>query len=148
MKRFVIYLFAFLFLSSAVAFSQDVTIPIETANVSIVLQTDHLNNLRIVHTGRSLRSQADYSNIFASYNYNNEGASLNNSAFTVAGIVNFMEPAIAVVHADNNNSVDLKYVKHSTSSLDDGATLTKIELKDPVYPFYVDLFYKAWKMKM
>lgn len=145
MKRFVIYLFAFLFLSSAVAFSQDVTIPIETANVSIVLQTDHLNNLRIVHTGRSLRSQADYSNIFASYNYNNEGASLNNSAFTVAGIVNFMEPAIAVVHADNNNSVDLKYVKHSTSSLDDGATLTKIELKDPVYPFYVDLFYKAWK---
>ena len=144
MKRFVIYLFASLFLSSVVAFSQDVTIPIETENVSIVLQTDRLNNLRIVHTGKLLKSKTDYSDIFASYNYNSEGASLNNSAFTVAGIINFMEPAIAVVHADKNNSVDLKYVKHSVSSLD-GATLTKIELKDPVYPFYVNLFYKAWE---
>ncbi|HQB28950.1 MAG TPA: glycoside hydrolase family 36 N-terminal domain-containing protein, partial [Paludibacter sp.] len=145
MKQFVIYLFASWFLSSFVAFSQEVTIPIETANVSMVLQTDRLNNLRIVHTGKSLKSQAEYNKIFAGYNYNSEGASLNNAAFTVAGIVNFMEPAIAVVHADNNNSVDLKYVKHSTSSLDDGATLTKIELKDPVYPFYVNLFYKAWE---
>lgn len=145
MKRFVIYLFAFLFFTPTVAFGKSVIIPIETDNVAIVLQTDNSNNLRIIHTGKALKSTAEYEKIYATYNYNSEGASLNNSAFTVAGIINFMEPAIAVVHTDNNNSVDLKYVKHSTSTLDDGATLTKIELKDPVYPFFVNLYYKAWK---
>ncbi|HHT22563.1 MAG TPA: alpha-galactosidase [Bacteroidales bacterium] len=144
MKRIVIYLFAFLFFSSTIAFGQNVTIPVETANVAIVLQTDNSNNLRIIHTGKALKSTAEYKKIYATYNYNSEGASLNNSAFVGAGIINFMEPAIAVVHTDNNNSVDLKYVKHSTFTLD-GATLTKIELKDPVYPFYVNLYYKAWK---
>lgn len=145
MKQTLIYFLFIVLLSFNVATAQKVTIPIETANAAVVLQTDDLKNLKIIHSGKSLSTNSDYSEIFASYNYQSEGASLNNLAYNVAGIINFTEPAIAVLHADGNNSVDLKYESHSTSTESDGGVVTKITLKDPNYPFYVDIYYKAWK---
>ena len=52
-------------------------------------------------------------------------------------------PAVQVTHADGNTSADLQYVKHSTESLDTNITLTRIELKDPAYPFFVTLCFKS-----
>jgi len=56
-------------------------------------------------------------------------------------------PALQVIHADGNTSTDLQYVKHSVQDLDTNVTLTRIELKDPAYPFLVSLCFKAYKQE-
>ena len=135
----------FVLFSAAVANGQNVTIPIVTENVATVLQTDDNNRLKIIYFGKSLTNVAEYESAGEVFNFDSEGADSNNSAFTVAGINNnFVEPAIAVVHVDGNNSLDLLYESHTSSKTDDGAKLTTVTLRDPVYPFFVDLNYKAW----
>lgn len=146
MKTFIgTIVLLFIFLCS---FGQKITIPIETENVATVLQTDNNKRLKIIYTGKSLKEHSEYTEIGKIYNLNSPGAASNNNAYSVAGIDNnFTEPAIAVVHADGNNSLDLLYECHTSSQTDDGAILTTITLKDAVYPFFVDLFYKTWKEK-
>jgi alpha-galactosidase len=67
-----------------------------------------------------------------------------NSAYTPSGSRNLLEPAITVTHADGNQSLDLEYVSHSTDKLSADIELITIHLKDPVYNFEVNLFYKAY----
>ena len=55
-----------------------------------------------------------------------------------------LEPALQATHADGNTSTDLQYVKHSVQALDTNVTLTRIELKDPAYPFFVTLCFKIF----
>ena len=142
--RLFTYLLLFL-LPFSLSYSQDVTIPIETENTVMVLKTDHNNRLKIIYFGKSLSNIDEYKQTGDVFNFQGEGASSNNSAYAVAGIDNnFIEPAIAVIHTDGNNSLDLLYESHTATQTDDGATLTTITLKDPVYPFFVDLLYKAW----
>lgn len=132
-------------LSISISFGQNVIIPIETENVAIVLKTDENNRLKMIYFGKSLSNMDEYKQTGEAFNFQSEGASSNNSAYAVAGIDNnFVEPAIAVVHVDGNNSLDLQYESHISSPTTDGATLTTVTLKDPVYPFFVDLYYKAW----
>lgn len=138
----------FVLLPFSFSFGQSVTIPIETENVAIVLKTDENNRLKIIYFGKSLSNVNEYEQTGEVFNFRTEGASSNNNAYAVAGIDNnFTEPAIAVVHVDGNNSLDLLYESHTTSKTTDGATLTIVTLKDPVYSFFVDLYYKAWKDK-
>lgn len=47
------------------------------------------------------------------------------------------EPALRVTHADGNTSTDLRVVNTSVSG-----DVTKIELKDPAYPLFVDVFFR------
>ena len=54
-----------------------------------------------------------------------------------------LEPALQATHGDGNTSTDLKYVRHASTALDDDTTLTRIELKDKFYPFFVTLCLKA-----
>jgi alpha-galactosidase len=54
-----------------------------------------------------------------------------------------LEPALQATHGDGNTSTDLEYVRHTTTTLDDDTTLTRIELKDKFYPFFVTLCFKA-----
>src|SRR5476651_1866832 len=60
-------------------------------------------------------------------------------AYPCAGDGWIDEPALRVTHADGNTSTDLRVVGHSTVG-----DLTKIELKDPEYPLFVDLFYRTY----
>jgi len=55
-----------------------------------------------------------------------------------------LEPAVQARHTDGNISTDLIYVRHSTTPVDADVSLTRIELKDPVYPFFVTLCYKTY----
>lgn len=48
------------------------------------------------------------------------------------------EPALSAVHADGNTSTELRVVRWSTEG-----DVTRIELKDPEYPFFVDLLFRA-----
>lgn len=54
------------------------------------------------------------------------------------------EPAIQATHADGNTSTELHYVNHKTEVLPDGLELTTIFLKDPAYPFYVEVYLKSY----
>ena len=55
------------------------------------------------------------------------------------------EPSLQVTHADGNVSTDLMYVQHQTTTLDTNVSLTRIELKDPAYPFFVTLNLKTYR---
>lgn len=145
MRKTILFSFAILSSFFQVIQASERVIPIETENFALVMMTDSKNHLKIIYTGKTIGSASEYAMAKNQYIINSEGASSNNQVFTVAGIDNnFVEPAIAVVHADGNNSLDLRYESHQVAAVD-GATLTTIRLKDAVYPFYVDLFYKAWK---
>ena len=54
------------------------------------------------------------------------------------------EPALQVTHADGNTSTDLVYVKHGTEEIDSNTALTRIEMRDPAYPFYVTVCLKSY----
>ena len=54
------------------------------------------------------------------------------------------EPAIQAFHADGNTSTDLAYVRHTSERVDDNVSITRIELKDPAYPFFVTLCFRAF----
>ena len=54
------------------------------------------------------------------------------------------EPALQATHADGNTSSALVYVRHQTTALDSGVSLTRIELKDRFYPLFVTLCLKSY----
>lgn len=62
-----------------------------------------------------------------------------NGQFTYWG-----DPALHVIHADGHTSTMLLFQNQETIRLDSNVTLTRIQLKDPVYPFYTDLCYKTY----
>lgn len=135
----------FLFIGCVLSsWSQKVTIPIATNSNLMLLQTDKENRLMTVYFGKPLANVNEYSSVSDAYNFKDENAGIYNSTYTPAGTWNFSEPAIQVIHADGNPSLELKYVSHKTEKVDDNATVTSIVLKDPVYPFEVTLFYKVW----
>jgi len=134
----------FLFpLSNTIA--QGVTIPIETESHAILLQTDKNNLLRTVYVGTPLTHASEYAMAANVNRLDDENVGIANATYTPSGTWNILEPAIQVKHADGNPALELKYVSHTQEQTSDKATLTKIILKDPVYPFQVTLFYKVWK---
>lgn len=54
------------------------------------------------------------------------------------------EPALQVTHVDGNTSTELHYIEHCTENLNDGVSQTIISLKDPVYPFTVEIHIKSY----
>jgi alpha-galactosidase len=67
-----------------------------------------------------------------------------NAAYTTSGTRNLAEPAITVIHADGNHSLDLKYLSHEVKKISENITLLTVLLKDPAYDFEVRLFYKSY----
>src|SRR5262249_8462034 len=57
------------------------------------------------------------------------------------------EPAIQAFHADGNTSTDLIYVHHTVQEVSSNVSITRIELKDRAYPFFVTLCIKAYRDK-
>jgi len=56
-----------------------------------------------------------------------------------------LEPVLQVTHSDGNTSTDLIFEKQTVTSLDKNIQLTRIELKDSFYPFFVTLCFKAYQ---
>jgi alpha-galactosidase len=65
-------------------------------------------------------------------------------AYPGAGMDFQYEPAIRVIHADGNPSIELKYQSSNVKSQNDGAVLTDIVLKDEVYNTLVTLHFMAY----
>ncbi len=141
-----IFWFSLISLISFQLKAQNVVIPIETDKHILLLQTDEDNRLMTTYFGARLNTSGEYSEAQEMFQFDDSNAGIYNCAYTPAGTWNLSEPAIQVVHADGNPSLELVYDSHKTADESDGnATLTSIVLKDPVYPFQVTLFYRAWK---
>ena len=135
-----------LILSCRAVTGQQVSIPVESRNSAILLQTDKDNRLRMVYSGGVLSDKNEYNTVADQYNLKDENAAgVYNNAYSTAGTYSLIEPAMQVTHADGNLSLDLKYISHDVKNIDANTVLTSVVLRDGVYPFTVTLFYKVWK---
>ena len=124
--------------------AQHQLIPVETAHNALVLQTDSAKDLRLVYFGPRLAKGEEYAQAPEVYRQPEDYTGLLNSAYTPSGSRNLVEPAITVTHADGNPSLDLRYISHQSTKIDDNISLLTILLKDPVYDFEVTLYYKSY----
>ena len=143
-SKSILIILAFLIKISTVS-AQNVTIPIETEHNVLLLQTDNENRLRTVYFGGSLLHKEDYAQASGMYHLDDARLGINNAAYTPSGTWSIAGPAIQVIHADGNRSLELKYVSHKKETIDNNTSLTSIILKDPIYAFEVTLYYKVWK---
>ena len=136
-------LFAGSMLLAGRAAAQDVTIPVETQHKAIVLQTDAEKHLNMVYLGAKLANTAEYAGISKMYKQADDSG-VQNDAYTPSGSASLGEPAITVTHADGNKSLNLTYVNHTVSKIDDDISLLVVTMKDPAYDFEVKLYYKTY----
>ncbi|MEQ8240014.1 MAG: alpha-galactosidase, partial [Cyclobacteriaceae bacterium] len=88
-------------------FSQKI-IAIETENNALILNVDGWSELKMVYYGSKLQNTEEYNLIAQSYNQPDDYSKMLNSAYTPSGSRNLAEPALSVVHADGNMSLNLK----------------------------------------
>lgn len=65
-------------------------------------------------------------------------------AYIGAGMTDLFEPAIRMVHADGNPSLDLRYAGQTSTQTDANVKTTSISLKDPKYPVTVILHFSSY----
>src|ERR1700733_5757233 len=95
------------------ASAQQVSIPIESKNSAILLQTDKNKHLKMVYNGAVLTDKKEYDALAAQYDlHDGNDAGTYNNAYSTAGTYSLTEPAMQVTHADGNMSLDLKYISH------------------------------------
>ncbi len=126
------------------SYSQDLIIPIETANNALILAENSHKDLATVYYGKKLTDAAEYRLIRQAYRQSDDYTGVLDAAYSSSGSRNLLEPAITVTHADGNNSLDLQYISHQKSFVAKGVWQTSILLRDPVYDFEVTLFYKCY----
>ncbi|MGQ8336226.1 alpha-galactosidase [Sunxiuqinia sp. A32] len=119
-------------------------IPVETNENAVVLEVSKGKDLKMIYWGKRLANSSEYGQIPTQEKQATDYTGLYCSAYTPAGSRNLLEPAIAVSHADGNRSLDLKYIQHEIQHESDNISLLKITLKDKIYPFQVDLFYRSF----
>jgi len=145
MKHFLVSNSAIVLLTVAISSlnTKAQTIPIETKDNALVLRVSADKHLNMVYFGGKLADKNEYNTIAKTYQLDGKTDDYN-SAYTPSGSRNLLEPAIAVTHADGNKSLDLEYVSHTVTKINDDVSLLTINLKDPVYDFEVTLNYQTY----
>ena len=121
-----------------------VTIPIETRDYALVLQTDKDQRLGTIYFGKKLSDAAEYAAAPRQDRHVDNNAGIYNNAYTPSGSWNMLEPALRMTHADGHVSTELLYVSHRAEPAGDGVRLTAVLLRDPVYGTEVTLYYKTY----
>jgi alpha-galactosidase len=112
-----------------------------SAQESGTIKISTKNNELIYKVGNNKRLYQSYMGIkMSDQNYPDKRA----EAYATGGIDFEFEPAIRVVHADGNPSLELKYVKHNIVKNTDGSVQTDILLQDPVYATTVLLSFLSY----
>lgn len=132
MKQFFLLAGASIFVTNAL-FAQNICI--STPNTSLVLKAQKGGELKYLYYGNKL-SETDFENI-------EQTGNCNHNAYPVYGMNCPGEVALSVKHADGNMSTQMSVVDVDTYK-NEQTTVTSIKLKDNVYPFYVDVYYKAY----
>jgi len=112
------------------------TVVVSTPHTSLVIEAPTGGELKQLYYGSRLRDD-DLVNIGASGN-------IAMPVYPVYGMSCQSETALAVKHADGNMSLQMEVVKVKSDTATN-FTLTTIYLKDRVYPFYVNICYKAYQ---
>lgn len=128
-KYLSILALCFLYVCSA---AQTQKIAIETRNVSLVLSVEANKRLTQCYFGSKI-TPSEYLPLAGG-----------REVYLTAGMENQFQPAIRLVHADGNPSLELQYASSSTERQDSDVTKTDIVLKDPVYPVEVTLHYRTY----
>jgi len=108
-------------------------IKIETERTSLIYQVADNGRLYQKYLGKKLNHDSDIQ-------YLPQGT----EAYLTHGMEDYFEPAIHIRHNDNNSSLLLKYVDHSSNAIGNGVNETVITLKDDKYPVTVKLHYVAY----
>lgn len=131
MKRIIT---SIVFLVSAL--SMLAQIRIATPNIEMILKAEQGGELQIQYFGNRL-SDADAANL--------EAAGVpNHNAYPAYGFWCASEASLGVTHSDGNMSTVMR-VESVSQSEEPTAKVTKIRLKDTVYPFYVTVCYRAYQ---
>ncbi|NCU04987.1 MAG: alpha-galactosidase [Chitinophagaceae bacterium] len=129
--KVVLVMMCLLALSFASAGQTAPQIVIETKRTALVLTVNNGKKLLQSYLGKKQER--------SSYELMKGGREV----YLTAGMDNQFEPAIRMVHADGNPSLDLRYVTHNTVD-SAGMQHSTIVLKDPVYPVEVKLHYRSY----
>lgn len=132
MKQFLLLAGAFILATNAL-FAQNICI--STPNTSLVLKAQKGGELKYLYYGNKLNG-TDFENM-------EQASNCNHNAYPVYGMNCPGEVALSVKHADGNMSTQMSVVDVETYK-EEQTTVTSIKLKDNVYPFYVDVYYKAY----
>ncbi len=128
--------FLFLFFPGQLAFAQDVGIyQLETQNTSMIFTGKPDGKFNFQYFGKKIDNPQQLLK---------GGTGVNVEAYTSFGLHCEEEKALRVTHSDGNLSTEL-YLKDVQITDNGNSTLMKVMLYDNQYPFYVDLFYKAYK---
>ena len=109
---------------------------VSTPNTSLVINASEGQELKFIYYGEKL-SEDDLKNISSS-------GLPQFPAYPVYGMNFPGEAALAVKHADGNMSLQME-VEKTASRTENNAVITTITMKDKVYPFYIDVCYKAYQ---
>ncbi|MDI3321333.1 alpha-galactosidase [Pinibacter soli] len=131
MKRTLVLSLTFLFAVNG--FAQQQKIIIETQDAAMVFSVKNDGKLYQSYFGEKLIGGDAYAQLFA------EGK----ESYIPAGTNNLFEPAIRIVHADGNPSLELKYESSKTDKQGD-VSHTSIVLKDNQYPVTVVLHFESY----
>ena len=120
-----LYLLAGLSFLAGNAMAQHICI--STPNTSLVLNAPNGGELKYLYYGNKL-SETDLQHI-------NEASNCNHTAYPVYGMNCPGEAALSVKHADGNMSLQMA-VENVTTATEGNATVTRVSMKDKVYPFF------------
>jgi alpha-galactosidase len=137
-------LLALILLTTCLLAQKTTTIPIETKDYALILQTDNVGHLGTIYFGKKLANTEEYATISKQFVHTDDNAGVYNMAYTTSGSWNMNEPALAVTHADGHISTDLVFMTHRFETIDENVTLTTVVLRDPVYATEVRLMYKTY----
>lgn len=122
------------YLTAEEARTQDL-VHISTDRMSVVLDAPEGKELRFLYFGEKL-CDSDLKTLLSS-------GMASRSAYPVYGMNCPSDAALAVVHPDGNMTLDM-VVDNVSSEKEENSTVTRIRLKDKVYPFYVDVCWRAY----
>lgn len=116
-------------------------IAVTTAHSALIYQVDTNRQLQQIYIGTKLSSPAVYRDVNA--DFRNENRTLG-MGYPTGGATYLNEPAMEVQHADGNMSLVLNVRHVQVKKINDDITRTDIQMKDPVYPFWVTLHFESY----
>lgn len=130
--------------TSLISSAQEI-IRVSTDQTDLVMKVSPEGRLYQVYLGDKLANASDYQNLdWKVYAASDESVSQRgHEVYAASGAEDFFEPAVAVTHADGNQTTYLYYKGCEQKSVD-GGTETVITLQDNVYPLTVKLHYIAY----
>ena len=124
------------FCAVAVSMTAMAQLRIATPGTELVLKAENGGTLQVMYFGNRL-SDVDFANLeFA--------GTPNQDAYQAYGFNCASEASIGVTHMDGNMSTVLA-IESVTQTDEPTAKVTKVRMKDTVYPFYVTVCYRAYQ---